>query len=106
MRSAETRPLGIAIGIAAMIAVAGISESSRAGALAELDQLGTNLLAGQPGQTFGGQNAARSGAQRWRQPGRPTNLGHPLPFELGFSAGGMASVPSRDAVCASCEVGR
>ena len=49
--------LGIAIGIAAMVAVAGISESSRAGVLAELDQLGTNLLTVQPGQTFGGQNA-------------------------------------------------
>src|SRR5260370_17868906 len=49
--------LGIAIGIAAMVAVAGISESSRAGVLAELDQLGTNLLTVQPGQTFGGPNA-------------------------------------------------
>src|SRR5260370_18015883 len=50
--------LGIAIGIAAMVAVAGISESSRAGVLAELDQLGTNLPTGQPGQTFGAQNSA------------------------------------------------
>lgn len=49
--------LGIAIGIAAMVAVAGISESSRAGVLAELDSLGTNLLTVQPGQTLGGQTA-------------------------------------------------
>src|SRR5260370_15053802 len=49
--------LGIGLGIAAMVAVAGISESSRGGVLAELDQLGTNLLTVQPGQTFGGQNA-------------------------------------------------
>jgi len=49
--------LGIAIGIASMVSVAGISESSRAGVLAELDSLGTNLLIVQPGQTFSGQNA-------------------------------------------------
>jgi putative ABC transport system permease protein len=36
--------LGIAIGIAAMIAVVGISTSSRAALDAELDRLGTNLL--------------------------------------------------------------
>lgn len=42
--------LGIAIGIAAMVAVVGISASSRADLLAELDRLGTNLLQVQPGQ--------------------------------------------------------
>lgn len=36
--------LGIAIGIAAMVAVLGISESSKAELLASLDRLGTNLL--------------------------------------------------------------
>lgn len=36
--------LGIAIGIAAMVAVVGISASSRADLLAQLDQLGTNNL--------------------------------------------------------------
>jgi putative ABC transport system permease protein len=49
--------LGIAIGIAAMVSVAGISDSSRAGVLAQLDRLGTNLLTVTPGQTFGGQAA-------------------------------------------------
>jgi putative ABC transport system permease protein len=49
--------IGVAIGIAAMVAVLGISESSRAGLLAELNQLGTNLLTVQPGQTFFGENA-------------------------------------------------
>jgi putative ABC transport system permease protein len=60
----RTRPLrsslsalGIAIGIAAMVAVSGISESSRAGVLAELDALGTNLLTVTPGKTFLGENA-------------------------------------------------
>jgi putative ABC transport system permease protein len=43
--------LGIAIGIAAMVAVVGISASSRADLLAELDELGTNLLQVQPGSS-------------------------------------------------------
>ncbi len=42
--------LGIAIGIAAMVAVVGISASSRADLLAELDALGTNLLQVAAGQ--------------------------------------------------------
>ncbi len=46
--------IGIAIGIASMVAVMGISSSSRADLLAELDSLGTNLLQVRPGQnTFG-----------------------------------------------------
>ncbi|HEX6548729.1 MAG TPA: ABC transporter permease [Candidatus Dormibacteraeota bacterium] len=49
--------LGIAIGIAAMVSVAGISESSRAGVLSQLDRLGTNLLTVSPGRTFMGDQA-------------------------------------------------
>ncbi|HEV2981023.1 MAG TPA: ABC transporter permease [Solirubrobacteraceae bacterium] len=49
--------LGVAIGIAAMVAVLGISDSSKAGLVEELNQLGTNLLTVQPGQNFLGQNA-------------------------------------------------
>lgn len=49
--------LGVAIGIAAMVAVLGISESSKAGLVAELNELGTNLLTVSPGQTFLGANA-------------------------------------------------
>ncbi len=49
--------LGIAIGIASMVAVLGISSSSQAGLLAQLDALGTNLLQVQAGQNFGGGNA-------------------------------------------------
>jgi putative ABC transport system permease protein len=36
--------LGIAIGVAAVVAVLGLSSSSQAGLLAEIDRLGTNLL--------------------------------------------------------------
>lgn len=44
--------LGIAVGIAAMVAVIGISASSRADLLDQLDDLGTNLLEVEPGQSF------------------------------------------------------
>jgi putative ABC transport system permease protein len=50
--------LGVAIGIASMVAVLGVSESSKADLLAALDELGTNLLQVAPGQTFGGEQAA------------------------------------------------
>ncbi|MGI5165705.1 ABC transporter permease [Spirillospora sp. CA-253888] len=46
--------LGIAIGIAAMIGVVGISTSSRAQLQATLDRLGTNLLTAAPGRDFFG----------------------------------------------------
>jgi putative ABC transport system permease protein len=49
--------VGIAIGIAAIVAVLGISRSSQAGLLDQLDRLGTNLLQVQAGQSFGGDNS-------------------------------------------------
>jgi putative ABC transport system permease protein len=49
--------LGIAIGVAAIVAVLGLSSSSQAGLLAEIDRLGTNLLVVTNGQTFFGQTA-------------------------------------------------
>ena len=49
--------LGVAIGIAAMVAVLGISDSSKAGLVAELNELGTNLLTVTNGQSFFGQTA-------------------------------------------------
>jgi putative ABC transport system permease protein len=49
--------LGIAIGVAAIVAVLGLSSSSQAGLLAEIDTLGTNLLTVTQGQTFTGQTA-------------------------------------------------
>jgi putative ABC transport system permease protein len=48
--------LGIAIGIGAMVAVVGVSASSQAQLLAEIDALGTNLLTATPGTTFSGNN--------------------------------------------------
>jgi len=49
--------LGVAIGITAMVAVLGLSESSRADLDAQLDALGTNLLVVTPGQDMMGDNA-------------------------------------------------
>jgi putative ABC transport system permease protein len=60
----RTRPLraalsalGIAIGVAAVVAVLGLSSSSQAGLLAEIDRLGTNLLTVTNGHNFAGQTA-------------------------------------------------
>ena len=49
--------LGVAIGIAAMVAVLGVSASSRADLLAHIDRLGTNLLRVSPGQSFLGEES-------------------------------------------------
>jgi len=48
--------LGIAIGVAAIVAVLGLSSSSAAGLNAEIAALGTNLLTVQSGQSFSGGN--------------------------------------------------
>jgi putative ABC transport system permease protein len=71
--------LGIAIGIAAMVAVLGISESSKSDLIATLDRLGTNLLRVAPGQTIFGDTAK-------------------LPEEAGPMIGRIAPVESVSAV--------
>jgi putative ABC transport system permease protein len=72
MRAADTWPLavlglvsrparaalsavGVALGIATLVAVLGISSSSRAQLVAQIDALGTNLLTVTLNQSFGGQ---------------------------------------------------
>ena len=58
LRSRKLRSLlsamGIAIGIASLVAVTGLSASNRAQLLSELDGLGTNLLTTQGGLSFSG----------------------------------------------------
>jgi putative ABC transport system permease protein len=49
--------LGIAIGVAAIVAVLGLASSSQAGLLAEIRQLGTNLLTATNGESITGQPA-------------------------------------------------
>jgi putative ABC transport system permease protein len=46
--------LGIAIGTAAIVGVLGLSSSSQAGLLAQIDQLGTNMLTAEAGQSLTG----------------------------------------------------
>lgn len=50
--------LGITIGIAAMVAVLGLSESSRADLSRQIDELGTNLLTIEPSTGIGGGDGA------------------------------------------------
>jgi putative ABC transport system permease protein len=66
---ASLSALGIAIGIASMVAVLSISESSKADLLAALDRLGTNLLTVAPGQSIFG-DAATLPEQAQRMVGR------------------------------------
>jgi putative ABC transport system permease protein len=54
---ASLSAVGIAIGVAAIVAVLGLSASSQAGLLAEIDRLGTNLLTVTNGQTLFGDAA-------------------------------------------------
>ncbi len=49
--------LGVAIGIASLVAVLGVSASSQADLLATIDALGTNLLTAGPGQSLFGDAA-------------------------------------------------
>src|SRR5579872_6057107 len=49
--------LGIAIGTAAIVAVLGLSSSSQAGLIAEINRLGTNLLTVEAGQSLAGGTA-------------------------------------------------
>lgn len=49
--------LGISIGIASLVAVLAISETSKADLLAKIEELGTNLLTVGPGESFLGEEA-------------------------------------------------
>ena len=54
--------LGIAIGVAAIVAVLGLAASAKAGLLAEIDRLGTNLLTVTNGEDFSGNTVELSQA--------------------------------------------
>jgi putative ABC transport system permease protein len=75
--------LGIAIGIAAMIAVVGISSSSKAMVDRVLDALGTNVLTATPAQGFGEQ-----------KPLPPTALDSVLRQDDVESAAAVGTVPA------------
>jgi putative ABC transport system permease protein len=61
--------LGIAIGTAAIVAVLGLSSSSQAGLIDEIDRLGTNLLTVEPGQRL-------TGGEALLPPEAPARIGH------------------------------
>ena len=65
--------LGIAIGVAAIVAVLGLAASSQAALLAEIARLGTNLLTVTNGQTLTGATAELPGRPR---DDRPAARGH------------------------------
>ena len=67
--------LGIAIGVAAIVAVLGLSASSQAGLLAEIDKLGTNLLTVATGRPAGGDRRAPDRRSRHDRPDRPGHRG-------------------------------
>jgi putative ABC transport system permease protein len=64
--------LGIAIGTAAIVAVLGLSSSSQAGLLAEIDRLGTNMLTLEAGQSVTGEPSKLP----LEAPARITHLDH------------------------------
>ncbi|MET0603733.1 MAG: ABC transporter permease [Baekduia sp.] len=64
--------LGIAIGTAAIVAILGLSASSQAGLLAQIDRLGTNLLTVETGQRLTGGEAKLP----LQAPARITHLEH------------------------------
>ncbi|QXJ21447.1 ABC transporter permease [Actinomadura graeca] len=85
--------LGIAIGVAAMVGLVGISTVSKAGLMAEIDELGTNMLTVTPGTSLVGKSShLPEGAE-----GRVTRI----PGVTGVSAIGLvpeASVRRTDKI--------
>ncbi|MFG6195322.1 ABC transporter permease [Nonomuraea sp. JJY05] len=81
--------LGIAIGIATMIAVIGISSSSREQLLRQLDKLGTNLLTVTAGQTMFGEEAKLPA-------GAPAMVRRIRPVRTAAATGGVEATVRRN----------
>jgi putative ABC transport system permease protein len=77
--------LGIAIGVAAIVAVLGLSSSAQAGLLAEIDKLGTNLLTVTNGQTLAGDTAELPEAA----PGMISRIGPVTAVQYTGAVGGV-----------------
>ncbi|GAA2440711.1 ABC transporter permease [Actinomadura vinacea] len=73
--------LGIAIGVAAMVGLVGISTVSRAGLMAEIERLGTDLLTVEPGTTLLGKQS--------RLPAGAEGMVSRIPGVTGVSATGL-----------------
>jgi len=83
--------LGIAIGVAAIVAVLGLSSSSQAALLAEIDKLGTNLLTVTQGQTLSGDTAELSADA----PGRICRIGPVESVQYTGRVGGVNAYRSQ-----------
>jgi len=79
--------LGIAIGVAAIVAVLGLSSSSQTGLLDEIGKLGTNLLTVANGQTLSGETAELPVAS----PGMISRIG---PVTAVDDTGSLGNVPA------------
>jgi putative ABC transport system permease protein len=79
--------LGIAIGVAAIVAVLGLSASSQAGLMNEISKLGTNLLTVASGQTLSGDTAELPVAA----PGMISRIG---PVTAVDDTGSVSNVPA------------
>jgi putative ABC transport system permease protein len=79
--------LGIAIGVAAIVAVLGLSSSSQAGLINEISKLGTNLLTVANGQTLSGDTAELPVAA----PGMISRIG---PVTAVDDTGSLSNVPA------------
>jgi putative ABC transport system permease protein len=88
--------LGIAIGVAAIVAVLGLSSSSQAGLLAQIDRLGTNLLTVSDGQSFSGETAELPLAA-------PRMIGRIAPVEAVASTGSTEASAYRTPLVPSIE---
>ncbi|GAA4231055.1 ABC transporter permease [Actinomadura meridiana] len=75
--------LGIAIGVAAMVGLVGISTVSKAGLMAEIQRLGTNMLTVTPGTSLTGQEA--------RLPAQAEGMAARIPGVTGVSAVGAVT---------------
>jgi len=82
--------LGIAIGVAAIVAVLGLAASSSAALLAEIQALGTNLLTVTNGQTIAGETAELAPAA----PGMIARLPGVTDAEDAGSVGGVSAYKS------------
>ncbi|MGE4426466.1 MAG: ABC transporter permease [Solirubrobacteraceae bacterium] len=72
--------LGIAIGTAAIVGILGLSSSSQAGLLAEIDRLGTNLLTVEAGQRL-------TGGEATLPPEAPARITHLADVEMAAHTG-------------------
>jgi len=101
----RTRPLraglsalGVAVGVAAMVAVLGLSASSQAGLLSEIDRLGTNLLTVTNGQTLFGKTAELPAAA-------PAMISRVRAVTAVASSGSVGAIPYRNPLIPAGQTG-